>query len=198
MKITAKVATLAAVLLLAGCSGGSGDNSNSASPSPSHTSTVVAEGPTSSPAPSVGNLDDPLCAAALDNMTDANNLESSTSDLTTMIQDPSFLTGDAKKLNQWGDDMLELTSSTKAFYVLAIKETKGDDVNADFVTLSDFVEKYSVALANAASTAKTPAEFLTTIQKLYSAEDVTAASKAAPAAAQNAATYLSTRCGIKS
>ncbi|MCR6711169.1 MAG: hypothetical protein NVV57_00115 [Demequina sp.] len=196
---TAKIAVtaLGAILLLAGCSGSSGDESSDA-PKPSTTPTAIAEGDGSSPVPSVGNLDDPLCAAALDNITDATNLESQTSDLSEMIQDPTFLTGDAAKLNQWGDDMLELTSSTKDFYVLAIKETQGEDVNADFVALSDFVEKYSIAMAKAASAAGSPAEFLTTIQTLYSADDVKAASEAAPQAAQNAAEYLSTRCGIES
>jgi hypothetical protein len=94
--------------------------------------------------------------------------------------------------------MLELTSSTKDFYVLAVKETQGEDVNADFVILGDFVDKYSIALAKAASAATSPAEFLTTIQTLYSTDDVTAATQAAPAAAQNVGTYLATRCGIQS
>ena len=196
MKFAIAGLVAASALLLAGCSGSSDDDNSAA---PSATPTVAAQGDTSTPQPSVGNLDDPLCAAAAQNIDDSASLQSKTGDLTTMLQDPSFLTsGDATALNQWGDDMLTLTGSTKAFYELGVEQTKGDPVNADFVTLSGFVDDYSTALAQAAADAESPKAFMTTIQTLFSDGDVTAASQAAPAAAQNVAAYLGTRCDLTS
>lgn len=196
MKFAIAGLVAASALLLAGCSG-SPEEDNSAAPSV--TPTVAAQGDTASPAPSVGNLDDPLCAAAAQNIDDSTSVQSKTGDLTAMLQDPSFLTsGDATELNQWGEDMLTLTDSTKAFYVLGVQETQGNPVNADFVTLSSFVQDYSSALAQAAADAESPKAFMTTIQTLFSDDDVTKASQAAPAAAQSVADYLGTRCDLTS
>lgn len=194
MKLAILGLAAGAALLLAGCTS-SPEGDPSTSPSP--TSTVVADGSTSSPAPTVGNLDDPLCAAAKDNIDAAMALQSKTSDLTTMIQDPTFLTsGDPSALNQWGDDMLTLTASTKSFYQLGVEQTAGEDINADFVALGAFVQNYSIALAQVASDAKSNTDFVASIQTMFSSDDITSAAKAAPAAAQNVATYLGTRCGL--
>jgi hypothetical protein len=180
--------------MLAGCSSSPSDDT-SGDPAPSSTATAVADGSTATP--TIGNLDDPLCAAAQQNVEDSQELESKTSDLTEMMQDPTFLTSDdATDLNQWGDDMLVLVGSAQDFYDLGVQETAGDDVNADFQTLSTFVEKYSQTLAQTASDAATPTEFFTTIQDVFSDPDITAAVQAAPNAAQNVADYLGERCDI--
>jgi|GEM_PF-2085891 len=189
----------AALVVLAGCSG-SPDTDATTAPGPTAnatTPTVASEA--STPQPSVGNTDDPLCAAAQENLTQAADLESKTTDLTALLQDPTFLTsGDASELNQWGQDMLVMTASTKTFYELGVTETAGEDINADFVTLGAFVEKYSDALANAAADADSPKGFLEDVQQLFGSADVMEAAQAAPAAASNVASYLGTRCEITS
>ena len=183
-------------LLLAGCSGSS-DDDTSAAPDASASPTTTALAGDETKAPDVGNLDDPLCAAASESVDDAEAITSKTSDLTTMLQDPTFLTGgDTAALNQWGNDMLTLVSSTKGFYETGVQETAGEAVNADFATLSTFVTQYSTALAQAAADAKSTTEFMSTISTLFTDSDSQAAVAAAPAAAQNVATYLGTRCDL--
>lgn len=180
------------VLLLAGCSGAADDTT---SPEPAQTDATAA--PTSEADPTVGNLDDSLCAAAEASIEVANQLESKTDDLTTMLQDTTFLTTeDATDLNQWGEDMLTLTTKTQEFYQLGVTETAGEDINADFTTLTGFVEKYTIPLAQAAASAETPAEFVTGISDTFSDPDVQSAVSAAPTAAQNVATYLGERCDV--
>jgi len=184
------VAIAASAPVLAGCSG-SPDEDVTGAPTPEQSQT------TNAPAPSVGNTDDPLCAAAQENIAKSEELQSKTGDLTEMLQDPGFLASeDAGELNQWGADMLVLVDSTKGFYVLGVKETAGDPVNADFEKLSTFVDQYSTTLAQAAADATSPGDFITDVQELFSDSDVTAAASAAPSAAQNVATYLAERCGI--
>lgn len=192
-----KLATLgtiaAATLMLAACSGGD----EPTGPTPSNTPTVIAEGETSTPGPSVGNTDDALCAAAEQNIQDATELEAKTTELTELMQDPEFLTGtDATVLNEWGETMLELTGASQDFYELGIAETEGDPVNADFVTLSSFVELYSNALAVSAAEATSTADFFTDMQDLFTEAEVREIGEAAPTAAQNVATYLGTRCDV--
>ena len=194
MKIVVGIAALAAAALaLAGCTNSDDDASTAPSPTP----TTVAEGQTSSPAPSVGNLDDPLCAAAQDSVSVATTLESTAGDLEAMLQDPTFLTSDdVSELNGWGEDMLTLSNETLKFYEIGVDETEGEDVNADFAALKGFVSDYTVTLAQAAADAKSPAEFVTNIQTAFADPDVQAAASGAPAAGQNVATYLKERCGI--
>ena len=192
MKIVspAIVGIAVSALLLAGCSG-------SPEEEPTGGPTAAETPATSSPAPSVGNTDDALCAAAQENIDQSMELQSKTGDLTEMLQDPTFLTSeDPAALNQWGADMLVLIDSTKGFYVLGVSETAGDPVNADFVALSTFVDQYSATLAQAAADATSPTDFITDVQELFTDSDVTAAASAAPAAAQNVATYLGERCDI--
>ena len=158
MKIAIIGLAAASALLLAGCSGSSDDNTSAApNTSATPTTTAIAGG-----TPDVGNLDDPLCAAASESV----------------------------------DDMLTLIASTKGFYETGVQETAGEDVNADFATLNTFVTQYSTALAQAAADAKTTTEFVSTISTLFTDSDSQAATAAAPAAAQNVATYLATRCNI--
>ena len=194
MKYAAIGLVAASVLALAGCSGTPADSPSGA---PKPASTDVAAGPTSSPITGVGNTDDPLCAAAQANIDDSNSLESKTSDLTTMLQDPGFLTGnDTTALKAWGKDMLSLTDTATTFYQTGVDQTKGEAVNADFVTLSTFVDTYTTALAQAASDATSIKDFMSTIQTLFTSDGVTAAVKAAPAAATSVSAYLGTRCGF--
>ena len=143
MKIAVGIAALAAAgLALAGCTNSDDD----ASTAPSPTQTTVAEGQTSSPVPSVGNLDDPLCAAAQDSVSVATTLESTAGDLQAMLQDPTFLTSeDVSELNGWGEDMLALSNETLKFYEIGVDETEGEDVNADFAALKGFVSEYTLA-----------------------------------------------------
>ena len=195
MKLATFGTIAAATLLLAACSGG--DEPTDPTGAPSTTPTVIAEGETSTPEPSVGNTDDALCAAAEQNIQDASELEAKTTELTELMQDPEFLTStDATALNEWGDTMLELTGASQEFYELGVTETQGDPVNADFVTLSSFVELYSTALAVAASEATSTTEFFTDVQGLFTEAEVREIGEAAPTAAQNVATYLGTRCDI--
>lgn len=192
MKIVSTIIVGSAVtaLLLAGCSGSPAEE-------PTGAPNTSADPTTSAPAPSVGNTDDPLCAAAQENIEKSAELQSKTGDLTEMLQDPSFLTSeDPAALNQWGEDMLVLIESTGSFYELGVSETAGDPVNADFVALGTFVDQYSTTLAQAAADATSPTDFITDVQELFTDSDITAAASAAPAAAQSVATYLGERCDI--
>jgi len=192
MKIAIFGFVAAAALVLAGCSGDTPADTNTAKPAP--TNTVAAEGPSSTAGPVVGNLDDPLCAAAKANIKDAAALQAKTSELTELMQDPKFLTeGDTTALNAWGDAMLELSDASKAFYALGIEKTTGD-INADFVTLGTFVDKYSTALAQSAADAKDTTDFMTSMQTFFSEEELAAVAQAAPEAAQNVASYLGDLC----
>ena len=193
MKIAIGIAALAATALaLTGCSGSDDD----ASTAPTSGPTTVADGPTSSAKPSIGNLDDPLCAAAQESLAVADTLESTAGDLQTMLQDPTFLTStDVTALNAWGEDMLTLSGKTLTFYQTGVDETAGEDVNADFVALTGFVSDYTITLAQAAADAASPAEFMTTIQTAFADASVQDAATGAPAAGQNVATYLLDRCG---
>ena len=160
MKILTIGCIAAATLALAACGGGD-DPTTSASPDTSSTPTIAAEGPTSTPEPSLGNSDDPLCAAALKNIEDAADLEAKVGELQTLVQDADFLTkDDPTVLNEWGDELLILVTSGQDFYKVGITETEGDDVNAYFVTMNDFVETYSKALALSASEAKSNMDFV--------------------------------------
>lgn len=183
----------AATLTLAACSGD--DSSESPEPTTSAPSTIVAEGPTETPDPSVGN--DPLCAAALQNIEDATELEAKTTELTELMQSPEFLSeDDPAVLNAWGDEMLLLATAGQDFYKVGIAETEGDDVYAYFVTMNDFVETYSKALALSASEAGSNMDFITDVSTLFTEAEVVKLGEEAPAAAQEIATYLTERCGI--
>lgn len=195
MKIVTIGFVAAAALALAACSSGE-DPTESAEPSTSPT--VVAEGETSSPDPSVGNSDDPLCAAALQNIEDATALEEKTTELTELMQTEDFLTDDDPSvLNAWGDEMLLLATAGQDFYKVGIAETEGDDVYAYFVTMNDFVETYSKALALSASEATSNTEFLTDVSTLFTEAEVVKLGEDAPEAAMAIAEYLGTRCGIE-
>jgi hypothetical protein len=193
MKIAVFGFVAAASLVLAGCSGDTPADTDTPNATP--TPTAVAAAPTNTAGPAVGNLDDPLCAAAKVNVDDAAALESKTEELTALMQDPTFLTGeDTTALNEWGKDMLGLTESSKTFYALGIEKTTGD-INADFVILGGFVDKYSSALAQAAADAKSTTEFMTSMGTFFSSEELSELATDAPEAAQNVATYLGELCG---
>ncbi|MGC4175696.1 hypothetical protein [Demequina sp.] len=194
-----KIVGLAAIAVLgvatlAGCSGSTAEET-SAAPNPAPT--VQAEGNTSTPTPTVGNLDDALCAAAQESIEVSETLVGRTDDLTAMLSDPSFLTAeDATELNAWGDDMLELSNQTLEFYTIGVQETQGEDINADFAALETFVTKYTITLSQDAADAASPAAFVEKIQVTFTDPDVQDAVSAAPAASARVAEYLATRCGI--
>lgn len=184
----------AAALLLTACSGGSGDDRSG---TPSATPTAIAAGPTSDAAPTIGNLDDTLCAAANDSQATAESLEATANELQTMLQDPTFLTsGDVTALNEWGDTMLALSNDTLGFYKMGAAETDGEDVNKDFVALTAFVTSYTLPLAQMAADAGSPTDFMTGVTETFTDPAVQSALSEVPTAAQNAAAYLADRCGI--
>jgi len=193
--------TAATILVLAGCSGSpDADPTDALEPtSPTSPTSTAPTNDASAETPSVGNTDDPLCAAALKNFEQANDLNAKTSDLQALLQDPDFLTsGDATELNAWGEDMLAMSSATADFYALGVSETAGEAVSADFETLGAFVESYSTALAKAAADAASPEAFLTSVQEVFASDGVLESAQDAPTAASNVATYLGTRCELTS
>jgi len=192
MRIAA-IAVTAAALMLAGCSSDPGTES----PAPTPDSTIVAGGETSTPTPTVGNLDDPLCAAAQESINTSSDLVSRTGDLSEMLQDPAFIESeDPAALNAWGVDMVTLSNDTLTFYDIGVAETSGDPVNEDFATMQGFVTTYTMTLAEAAAAAESPMAFVTEIQETFSDPAVQEAVTGAPAASGRIATYLSTRCDI--
>ena len=145
----------------------------------------------------VGNPDDELCAAAEASRADAAELQSAANELTTLIQDPSFIgSDDPTALNEWGSTLRDLSESSLAFYELGTTETKGEDVNADFVALADFVNKYTMTLADTAASASTPAGFLADVSALFNDPAVKDVTTAAPTAAAHVGAYIGERCGI--
>ena len=94
--------------------------------------------------------------------------------------------------------MLLLATAGQDFYKVGVAETEGEDVYAYFVTMNDFVETYSKALALSASEAESNTEFLTDVSTLFTEAEVVKLGEDAPAAAMEIATYLTTRCGIES
>ena len=186
-----------ATLALTACSG-SPDPAESVEPTTSATPTVIAEGESSTPEPSVGNTDDPLCAAALQNVEDATALQEKTEELTELMQSSDFLTDDDPTvLNEWGEEMLLLATAGQDFYKVGVAETEGEDVYAYFVTMNDFVETYSKTLAQSAADAESNTEFLTGVSTLFTEAEVVKLGEDAPAAATEIATYLTERCDIQ-
>jgi len=194
-KFTTTFAGLAAgALLLAGCSGSPEPEPSTPAGTPDITEEPTA---TATPGIAIGNQDDPLCAAAQLSRDDAEALQDTTKELQALLQDPAFLTSDdPKTLNEWGELMLEMNESSIAFYDLAVSETSGEDVDADFVTLSGFVKDYTMGLATAAAEATSPDDFVTKVSETFANPDIQQITAKAPAAAQSVATYIGERCGI--
>lgn len=191
--VVAKVAGIAVVVLaLAACSG----EGDTPTPEPSMSvPDLVDESPT--PAPTLGNEDDPLCAAAQENITVSQDVLTKSNELTELIQDPAFFTSDdATELNAIGADMIVLTENSLTFYEVGIAETGGDPVNADFVSMKGFITDYSGLMAQMAADAGTPAEFLMSFQEVATDPDLQDVLTAAPTAAGNIAAYVTERCGI--
>jgi len=194
MKIATVGLTAFATLLLAACSG-SPDAPES--PAPSSAPTDVASSETSMPEPTVGNEDDPLCAAAKVSLEASAELEAKVNELQELMSDPSFITSaDGSVLNAWGADVLELTAPSKDFYELGVTETEGDAVNADFVAMNAFVDTYTIPLATSAADAGSPGDFFGEMQTLLTDDEVRTALTEAPQAASRIAVYTVARCKI--
>lgn len=192
---TSIVGAVCAALVLAGCSSDADDSPSGAVGSPDDSSTIIAEG-TIDPG-DIGNIDDPLCASAVDSVEASEELVATSEELNELMSDPDLLTGDdASTLNEWGDSILELTETTNAFYDEAVELTAGEDVNADFVTLQSFVELYSRAIGQAAADAATPQDFFETVGEMFSDEETLAVLEEGPAAAESVAAYMAERCDI--
>ena len=195
-----RFAGLAAVavgaLLLSGCTGDGG----SASPEP----TLSLEGPTVAPTPTpmpsvdlpaIGNPDDPLCAAARENIELSTEALAKSDELQQLLQDPAFLTSsDPELLNAWGADMSLLAQNSLAFYEVGIAQTSGEPINDDFVAMQGFITDYSAPLAQLAADAESPSVFVVQASTIVMQPETREVISAAPAAAQRIAEYIAERC----
>lgn len=196
VRIAGLAAIAAGTLLLSGCTG----DGPATSPEP----TLTLEGPTSAPSPTplpsvdlptIGNPDDPLCAAARENLELSADVVAKSDELQELLQDPSFLTSsDPELLNAWGADMVELAENSLAFYEVGVAETQGEPINDDFVAMQGFITDYSAPLAQLAADAESPSVFMVQASTIVMQPETREVISAAPAAAKRIAEYIAERC----
>jgi hypothetical protein len=181
-----------ALPLLAACSSNSGSSaSNEAQGMPSST-TAGGTGPSASP--TIAANGDPFCELAVKAQTDQRQLDSTTSEFSTLLTGVVGGTAPVTDLNAWGSTLYALAESSTKFYGDAAPFVAGTDAAADFVAMKGFVTTYSMPLAAMARDASDGKTFMTEVAAFAQTPEVKAAITNAPAAGQRVGAYIATRC----
>jgi hypothetical protein len=187
-----------ALPLLAACSSDPGSTGSSGSSRPTVTprtatpTTSAAADPATSP--TIAANGDPFCDLAVKAQTDQRQLDSTTSEFTTLLTSVVSGTAPVADLNAWGSTLYALAESSTTFYGDAAPYVAGTDAAADFVAMKGFVTAYSMPLAAMARDASDGKTFMTEVGTFVQTSEVKAAITTAPAAAQRVAAYIANRC----
>jgi len=181
-----------AMPLLAACSSDSG--STAASAAPGTTAPIASSSADASAAPTIAANGDPFCDLAVKAQADQKQLDTTTSEFTTLMTSVVSGTAPVADLNAWGSTLYALAESSVTFYDDAAPYVAGTDVAADFVAMKGFVTSYSMQLAAMARDATDGQTFMTQVGTFAQTPEVKAAITTAPDAGQRVGAYITTRC----
>lgn len=172
-------------LPLAACSGGTDPSAPAGSPSEA------------APDISVGATGDAFCDLAVASIAPADDVVEASDELTALLEDPAFLSStDVGPLNELGEQILEYSDASLVFYTQAVALVDDPAVVEALAGMGDFIGEYTVALGNAAATATSPLEFLTTVGTTFADPALLAVAETAPEYAETISAYAQERCGI--
>ena len=182
--------------LLAACSSDSASNSGSSesSPAPATSSATTSDATDGFATPTIAANGDPFCDLAVQAQTDAQQLDSTTSEFNTLLTSVVCGTAPVADLNAWGSTLYDLAESSTTFYDDAAPYVAGTDAEADFIEMKGFVTAYSIPLAAMARDATDGEAFITEVGTFVQTPEVQAAITTGTAAAQRVAAYITDRC----
>ena len=180
--------------LLAACSSGSDSGSSESSPTPATSSATTSDATDGFATPTIAANGDPFCDLAVQAQTDAQQLDSTTSEFNTLLTSVVSGTAPVADLNSWGSTLYALAESSTTFYDEAAPYVAGTEAEVDFVEMKGFVTAYSIPLAAMARDATDGEAFITEVGTFVQTPEVQAAITTGPAAAQRVAAYITDRC----
>lgn len=178
--------------LLAACSSDSGSSESSVAPGAS--SPATSDATEDFATPTIAANGDPFCDLAVQAQTDAQQLDNTTSEFSTLMANVVSGTAPVAELNAWGSTLYALAESSTTFYDEAVPYVAGTAAEADFVEMKGFVTTYSMPLAAMARDSTDGEAFITEVGTFVQTPEVTAAITTGPAAAERVASYITDRC----
>ena len=190
MKRTSVAAVLLALPLLAACAP-SDPPVASATPAAPASATPA---PTVEARPAIDPSNDPFCALAAEAKDTADQITAQTEGMTELINN-AISTGDVTAVNTWGADLAVLDEEMLVFLTEGRTYVEGDTVIGAWDTYTQFVQDYSLPVAQQAAVATDTGAFTTSMATIVSDPDIQSAVYFGPAAAGAVGDYITARCG---
>ena len=180
-------------LALAACSGGSSSDSPT---SDSTAADSAATGTPTSSAPDVSASGD-FCSQAIDSIAASNDMTDATDHLNTTLSDPTlFASGDLTPIHELSQAIMDSATVSAGFYAAGAEHATDPNAKAAFNGLSDFVDQYSVPIAQAGLDATSMTEYATNVTTMLGDPDVQALLPQAADWAATVADYTAQECDI--
>lgn len=194
-RISVTAAAILALPLLAACAP-SDPPADGTSPAVTAAASATAE-PTSEAQPAIDPSDDPFCALAADSKETADQITAQTEGMKELINN-AISTGDVTAVNAWGAELAVLDEEMIVFLTEGRSYVEGDTVIGAWDTYTQFVQDYSLAVAQEAAVATDTGAFTTSMATIVSNPEIQSAVYFGPAAAGAVGDYITARCGIPS
>ena len=180
-------------LTLGACSGDS--SSESAATGSSAADPATTSTPESSAPNAAANGD--FCSQAIDSIAASNHMTNATDGLNTTLSDPtSFTSDDMTPIHELSQAIMDSATVSAGFYAAGAAHATDPDAKAAFNGLSDFVDQYSVPLAQAGLNATSMTEYATSATMMLADPDVMDLLTQASGWAATVADYTQRECNI--
>ncbi len=180
-------------LTLGACSAGSSSSSSTSG------SSVADPATTSMPESSAPNAaaSGDFCSQAIDSIAASNNMTDATDGLNTTLSDPAiFASGDMAPIHELSQAIMDSATVSAGFYAAGAEHATDPEAKAAFSGLSNFVDQYSLPVAQAGLDATSMAEYATSVTTMLADPDIQALLPQAAGWAATVANYTKQECNM--
>ncbi len=180
-------------LTLGACSGGGSSDSSSSGSSPSDPTSTSTQASSAPPVAASGEF----CSQSIDSIAASNDMTDATGRLNATLSDPTiFASGDMTAIHELSQAMMDSATVSAAFYAAGAEHATDANAQAAFDGLSDFVNQYSIPVAQAGLDATSMTEYSTSVTTMLGDPDVQALLPQAADWASTVADYTAQECDI--